>query len=232
MQHFFLASNEGLVFGLVIVAILAFAYILYYFSNKSRILRGLRKSKAIPIHRAQNGSYVKLVGKAKHAGQPLTAPLSGRKCIYYEVLVERKGDKSWHTMINDKKYQDFFLEVNGEMAMIKAELSTSERRVYLEKDHRQDSGFMNDPSAKLDNYLELHGKTSTGILGFNKKIRYREGIIELDEVIAVKGIAQWKSISEPIEGYSYSKILALSGTAKQKLLITDSKEATTPNQET
>jgi len=54
---------------------------------------------------------------------------------------------------------------------------------------------------------------------------YTEGIIELNEPIAVKGIAQWKLLKEPIEGYSYSKILTLTGVKKEKLLITDEPKA-------
>mgnify|MGYP000748910719 CR=1 FL=1 len=50
--------------------------------------------------------------------------------------------------------------------------------------------------------------------------------IELDEKIAVLGVAKWKTLKEPIEGFSYSKILTLSGIDKQKLLITDIKKAT------
>ncbi|MFL1011099.1 hypothetical protein [Flavisericum labens] len=51
-------------------------------------------------------------------------------------------------------------------------------------------------------------------------MRFKEGIIELNEPISVKGIAQWKTLKQPVEGYSYSKILTLSGTKKEKLLVT------------
>ena len=48
-------------------------------------------------------------------------------------------------------------------------------------------------------------------------MRYSEGVIELNEPIAVKGIARWEILNEPIKGYSYSK--------KEKLLITDEPKA-------
>ena len=112
------------------------------------------------------------------------------------------------------------------MAIVKGAHLKNKRLVYLEKDHRADSGFMNDATARLNNFLESHGKSSIGILGFNKTIRYKEGIIELNEKVAVKGIGQWKSLSEPIEGFSYSKILTLTGTEKQRLIITDHSDTT------
>ena len=78
----------------------------------------------------------------------------------------------------------------------------------------------------LEKLLRKHQKESTGFFGFNKTLRYREGIIEEGEAIAVKGLAQWKTLSEPIEGYSYSKLLTLTGDKKHKLIITDVPEAT------
>lgn len=69
--------------------------------------------------------------------------------------------------------------------------------------------------------LKQYNIDSTGFLGFNKQLRYTEGIIEIGEEITVAGIAKWKNLSEPIEGYSYSKIAALESTEKQKLIITD-----------
>lgn len=201
-------------------------FLSFYFSDKNRILRELKKSRRKNISNVRDREYAKLVGKAKYVHEPLIAPLSGRKCVYYHVLVERKGDKSWHTMIDETKKQDFFIESNSELAIVKADSETdSFKRVYLVKDHEKNSGFMNDPTIKLENYLAQHNKDSTGLLGFNKTIRYKEGIIALDEKIAVKGIGKWKALNEPIEGFSYSRVLTLQGSEKEKLLITDEPKA-------
>ena len=52
----------------------------------------------------------------------MEAPLGGRRCVYYQVIVEVKGDKSWRRIINDEKHQDFFIESNSEMAIVKMSL--------------------------------------------------------------------------------------------------------------
>lgn len=57
--------------------------------------------------------------------------------------------------------------------------------------------------------------------GFNKTLRYTEGIIEVGEEITVAGFVEWETLKEPIEGYSYSKIATLKGSEKQKVIITD-----------
>ncbi len=63
--------------------------------------------------------------------------------------------------------------------------------------------------------------------GFNKTLKYTEGIIEIGEQITVAGIAKWKSLNEPLPDYPYSKIATLEATDKQKLIITDLPKALT-----
>ena len=222
---FFKENSKLAIPILMFSAVAIIGVIAYYYSNKKIMLREFRKSRKKQINRIQEHEYAKIIGKAKHVNEPLEAPLSGRKCVYYHVIVEVKGDKSWRKIINEEKHQDFFIESNSEMAIVKmSSLQKSMRRFYLVKDYKEKSGFRNDTPEKLEAYLEYHNKKSTW-LRMNKTIRYTEGIIELNEPIAVKGVAQWKILNEPIEGYSFSKILTLTGTKKEKLLVTDEPKA-------
>ncbi|MCB0457639.1 MAG: hypothetical protein KDC91_07845 [Flavobacteriaceae bacterium] len=173
----------------------------------------------------QSGQYEKVIGKALFVKETMTAPLSGRTCVFYHVQVTQKRGKSWDTIIDDKKIAPFFLDCNGEMILIKADGPPKSQVVILDQDHKASSGFMNDASMRLENYLKAFGKQSTSLFGLNKAIKYYEGIIEPNEKIVVKGVAQWKQLNEPIEGYAYSKILTLSGSDTQKLYITDLKKA-------
>jgi hypothetical protein len=229
MEDLFLFLKENSKFAIPVFMFSTVAIIgaiAYYYSNKKIMLREFNKSRKKPINRIQENEYAKIIGKAKHVNKPLVAPLSGRPCVYYHVIVEVKGDKSWHKIINEEKHQDFFIESNSEMAIVKMSSSQkSLRRFHLVKDYKEKSGFRNDAPEKLETYLKHHNRKSTGLLGINKTIRYTEGVIELNEPIAVKGIAKWNMLNEPIDGYSYSKILTLTGTKKEKLLITDEPKA-------
>ncbi|ULC59517.1 hypothetical protein MBM09_00725 [Flaviramulus sp. BrNp1-15] len=208
------------------LAVAVIGFISYYYSNKSVLLRAFKTSRKKSINSIQQNEYAKVIGKAKYVNQPLIAPLSGRQCVYYHIIIEVKGDKHWRKIIDDVKTQDFFIETNSEMTIVKSSnLNKSSMRFHLVKDHKEKSGFRNDAPEKLEQYLISHNKKSTGILGINKSMRYSEGVIELDETIAVKGVANWKALNEPIEGYSYSKILTLTGNKKEKLLITDEPKA-------
>jgi len=148
--------------------------------------------------------------------------------LCYYVIVERKGDKNrWYKYVEEEYFQDFFLKIDDEMVIVRPSKTHIDfQKTYYVIDHEDKSGFFNDAKPHLEKFLNSFDKKSYGILGLNRALRYKEGIIEANETIAIKGLAQWKTYNEPLEGYSYSKILTLTGTEKQKLIITDYPEAT------
>jgi len=223
----FIQENERYLIPVLMFSVVIIASILaHYFSTKNRIIRAFKKSRRKTINTVRKNEYTKIIGKAQAITPPLIAPLSGRTCVYYHVIVEIKRDKKWKKIIDDVESQNFFIATNTERAIVKTfDLDNANKQIYLIKDFNKNSGFRNDPSEKLEAYLKANNKTGKSLFGLNRKMRYREGIIELNEDIAVKGIAQWQTLTEPIDGYSYSKILTLTGTKKQKLLITDEPKA-------
>lgn len=220
-------ENKNLVIPLgMFILFILIAFLAHHFSNKNRIIRAFKAARRKQINRIQAHEYAKVIGRAKPKESPLIGPLSGRSCVYYHVLVEVKGDKNWRRLVNEEQFQDFFIESNSEKALVKiTSLKKQFKVLYLVKDYKEHSGFRNTPSKKLEAYLKAHGKNNLGVFGINKTIRYQEGIIEVEETIGVKGVAHWQTLDEPINNYTYSKILTLSGNKKQKLLVTDEPKA-------
>ncbi|MGH1387504.1 hypothetical protein [Kordia sp.] len=218
--------TQFIIFGLIITFILTVVILSLYFSPKNIVLREVKKIRRKPIHSVRKNEYAKVIGKAKSADKPLVAPLSKRKCVYYDVKIKEKRGKHWRTIVDDVQFQDFFLQAGTENAVI--HLNTrrkSEKRIHLVADHAISSGFLNNLDEEAAHYLKQYGKNSTTTFGFNKTLRFTERIIEVDEEIAVIGIGKWTTIDTPIDGYSDSRVLALTGTEKQKLLITDEPKA-------
>lgn len=58
-------------------------------------------------------------------------------------------------------------------------------------------------------------------MGFNKRLKYTERIIEVGEIITVGGIAKWKAVDASISGYNNYKIAVLESSDTQKTIITD-----------
>ncbi len=212
-------------------ATLSVVLVAKYFEERRVILRELKKSAPRKFIGIRDNEYVKVQGKVLDTQETLRAPLTGRRCVFYHVIVqEDEGENGWKTIIDEKKYQKFFIEYQGEMAIIKPDTPGRFQRFFLVKDKEFNSGTWNDASEKLENYLASHEKKSKGWLGFNKRLRYKEGVIEIGEHIAAKGVAQWTSFEEPLQDYSYSRVLMLFGDEKQKLLLTDDPKAMTTRQ--
>lgn len=212
--------------GIFIIGIASLIFFGIYFSSKHRILRELKKIRRKAIHSVRENEYVKIVGKAKHADEPLIAPLSKRKCVYYDVKVEEKRGKHWKVIIDDVQFQDFFINTGTESAILNLRVQRDDtKRIHLVTDHSLNSGFLKKTDPEIERYLQLHGNKSAGFLGMNKTLRYKESIIELNEEIAVMGIGKWKTIDTPVAGYSDSRVLTITGSKQQKLLVTDEPKA-------
>ena len=93
--------------------------------------------------------------------------------------------------------------------------------MLLIKDKKTSSGTFNNPTPEFESLLRQYNIDPLNFLGFNKSLRYKEGVIEIGEQITVSGIAKWKTLNQPIPGYHYSKIAELVNQGKEKLIITD-----------
>jgi len=220
--------NSTLIFSIFIPIVLIIIFVSFYFNKKNVIKRSLTK---IPFRSATNlktNELSKLYGKALHVKEPLIAPYTLRRCVFYQIKIQQKvksGKSSrWKTLVEEEFMQDFFLENNGDMVIIKPIANPKNYKCFLVKDSTQRSGSFNEASPKFKTLLDAYNIDSTNWLGFNKTLKYEEGVIEIGEYITVAGIAKWKSLNEPIAEYPYSKIAQLESTPSQKLIITDLQE--------
>jgi len=228
MTFQFINLGDSGLFILFILGVLIFVILSQIYSKKNRILRKLKEYSFKNIQQCKDFEYSKLKGNAFPMGEPLISPIGKRKCLYYkvEVLQKRSNGKTshWHTLVDEEKSLDFILESNAQKALITTNIPKKDKRIHLIKDIEHSSRFGKDAPKFLEDYLKSHGANSTGLLGFNKSIRYREGAIEVGEKITVMGIGIWKESDHKFARYS-SKSLVISGDAKNKLIITDDPKA-------
>lgn len=210
---------------LIIPVFILIIFLAYYFDNKQVVVRTLKKLPSSGISGIRTNQLTKVTGKALHVEEPLVAPFSKRKCIFYRIKIEEKrhtGKSShWVTLVKDERFQPFFIERNGEYVIVNPSRNPINYRAHLVIDKKTSSGFFKESTPEFEQLLREYNVRSKGFLGFKKSIRYQEAIIEVGEEVTVAGIAKWKNLNEPIEGYSYSKIASLESTEKQKIIITD-----------
>lgn len=221
--------SAALVFILVLCVFGIIGFAAYYFSRKNVIIRTLAKIPNKPTSSLETNELSKVSGKALHVKEPLIAPYSKRKCVFYQIIIEQKkssGKSShWKTIVKEERFQEFFIQTKNDFVIVKPQEQPLNYICYLVKDKEQSSGTFNDPTPQFQAVLNQYNIDSQTFFGFNKSLRYKEGIIAIGEDITVAGIAKWKTLSEPIPEYPYSKIATLESSDQQKIIITDLPEA-------
>jgi hypothetical protein len=211
----------ALVVVIVIVFIGGVIALTVVFSKKSVVRRALKNAPYKRIHEVQNGEKARIVGKIVYAGQVLQSPLSKRHCAAYRVEVQeyRQHGKSgsWITVINDEKKGDIVIHDGMGNALI----DPQSVQTLMVQDAGYQSGTFKNASPELEEYLRLHGRASTGFLGFNKSLRYNEGILEQGELVAAVGVGTWHSAQAKGLKLPADRVLVLGPDEKGKLYITD-----------
>lgn len=191
-----------LLLPLLVVGLLVFGW---YNAPSRRRKRMLRRASTVPIGKIRSRQLVKVSGRVRKLESLLEGPLTGRTCVAYWALVERRvsgGPRTnhWETMINECRFVDFLVEDDTGVARL--DLDRAALLIVLDASFR--SGFLNDADPALEAYLQRFGQKSTGFFGFNKTLRYREGVIEPGEMIAALGSTRTERDPDPSgpgEGY-------------------------------
>ena len=213
---------EILIPALFVLIVGTIIFLTMYFSKKAVVKRKLKKAVDRKISEFISGDIAKVVGTVEFVGEPLIAPLSGRPCAYYYVLVEElisTGQSShWRKMIEREVGGQFVIRDGRYRACISTD---SNVKSYIIMDRKYSSGFMNNPTENLELFLKKHGQSAEGLLGLNRKLRYKEGILEKDECIAVMGRGEWKTAVSVQLPESFGRVLVITGADNEPVYMSD-----------
>ncbi|PWH84118.1 hypothetical protein DIS18_06130 [Algibacter marinivivus] len=216
--------------AICVIALLAF--LIYYYQPKTIILRRLKHLPSQRIGSLKTKTYSKVEGKALNIEEPLIAPLSKRKCVFYKMKIQKKvstGKSShWKTIVQEEHVQDFFIEQTGERIVVLPTESPKNYYDYLVTDKKTSSGLFKELTPEFAELLKAYNIKTENILGFNKQLRYSEAIVEVGERITVAGYVNWMKLDNPVKDYKYSSIASVTAKGKDKILITDSPDALKP----
>jgi hypothetical protein len=138
-----------------------------------------------------NHQMVKVSGKLRIVGEPLTAPLTGRACACYSVTVERPGE----LLILDQDGRDFLLDDGTAVALVR--VATRGTRVVLTKDSRRWAGPLDAVDRDQAAFLRWHGHHRDHILGLPEPLTFSEGVLEAGERVAAYGTGVWEVDKNP-----------------------------------
>jgi hypothetical protein len=210
---------------------LGFVGLAHYFRREGRINRALRAAPRASIRDVADRALCKIEGTVGAAGELLTAPLTGRRCVWYQVTVEERRSRGksshWVTVITEERGADSFLvrDDTGKALVRRA----GRTEVVVVKDSHEQSGVFDDPDERQTAFLNAHGREGQGWF-FNKKLRYREGAIEEGETVAVAGEGRWEPDPAPDPGAAggyreMPRLLVVTASERAALLVSDDRDA-------
>jgi hypothetical protein len=156
---------------------------------EARAMRALRAVPRSTIAEFPEGGARRIVGVIEaHEGKTLSAPLSGRPCVAYAVVVEEhpRGRNSMvQTIIEDHDAVPFVVADDTGRALIRAAGSCPTPAMNTVSS----TGLFEAASPDFEAYLAAHGHSSQGLL-FRKHLRCGEGVLEVGARVAVLGIGR------------------------------------------
>ncbi len=207
----------GAAIGILMLLVFgAVAFAMWWYSEAQVTLRALRGTPPVAIAQFAAGGVHKIVGRISVADGMLEAPLSGRMCAVYEVVVEerRSSGKSthWSTIIHHVEAVPFLVTDSTGTAQVLPEHA----ELKITRDAHSRSGTFDDASPREERFLAAHGERSEGWV-FNRGLRYREGVLEVGETVAVRGAGV--PVDDPAT--PGTQILQLSTGGLERLYISD-----------
>jgi len=220
--------------ALVATGFVVFGGLRWYFGREQRLKRRLRSLPVQPIAETPEGKDVRVAGRLAYVdgNAPLTAPISGRPCAAWRVVVEEmrggggnnNSKRKWVAVVTESEARDFLLEDSTGRARVDGTLV----ELVLDFDSRGSTGVFRDASPQLKDFLFWRGIATEGLV-FNKNMRYREGILEAGEKVTVAGSGRWENDpSQRAGGYrEVGRILRVGAMEGGELLATDDPKAST-----
>jgi hypothetical protein len=189
----------------------------YFAERKHR--KWMRKAPTYFIREMPENTFAKIVGHARpFRSRVLEAPVSQRRCVYYDVSIDIMSDNDIYlrTIATLQEGLPFVLQDSTAVAIIDPE-------------HAFVSSAIDAMSTSVaydvtDNQKALLRRASVAVAE-DATLRYREAVLEIDEMVAVYGGGIREPDPDGVATMSYrdgpATRLHLTGTAKFPLLISD-----------
>jgi hypothetical protein len=183
----------------------------WYRSGTARLRSALREAKHVSIADAPEGAVVRLDGRVVEG---------------VEAFEAGSTPDSWRELAREARGVPFAIEDGTGSALVDPDGA----RVDVDLDRTSTSGSFEDPTAAQAAFLERRRVKLTG-WSSNRTLRYREGVFEIGEPIAV----MCQPMREPDPGAGSREVgyreapgtrLRVGGSAKHPILLSDSRDLT------
>jgi len=191
----------------------------YFADRKHR--KWMRKAPTFSVRDIPENTFAKIVGHVRPLRErALEAPLSKRLCVYYDVSIDAMaGNSMLRTLASVQDGIPFVLQDNTGGAVI----DPAHAFVSSGIDALSTSGLRDAGPAERE--LLIRTGVAGRSVGMGDSLRYREAILEIDEMVAVFGGGIREPDPEGVATMTYRDGAAtrmhLTGTARFPLFISD-----------
>jgi|SRR4051812_45723080 hypothetical protein len=219
---------SGVAIALLAIGAVGLARVVYaaFLSRDARTIRALADRPRSSIARGAEGS-IRVTGRVRRHGELLKAPVSGRPCVAFHLLVEHYTREGWDKLLELRDARPFVITDDTGEALV--DTAAGPFHLALNSDERGGTGlFDRIGEAQRQALMSVGTFEAPGQNG--GKRRYREGIVREGENVAVGGRGVREVSAEGAGGNPRQppQWLVLRGTAEEPLLISDSLDAIAP----
>jgi hypothetical protein len=200
----------------------------HYFSDYQVLLRQLEAAPRTAIGKLTAGATC-VTGTVSEGERTLLAPLSGRRCVAFHLLVEERRGEHWRDLTTIAEAVAFWIADETGKALVEPGTAFE---LALVREAGGRTGLLGDLSEELEatlrRFLAERGLDTTGFWGFEKGLRFREGVLVDGETASVAGYAS-REIDDrgEVEGPRQppSLMVLRPGSRGSPLKITDDPDA-------
>lgn len=198
-------------------------------SEDKKLRHWMKSTRRSTIAEAPEGVVVRLVGTVTLLdGKSVEAVLSGRRCAFYEAMLETMSDDFtldvWKVGARETGGVAFAIDDGTALAVVDPDLA----RVTLHKDVLGQAGSLVEPNEREAAFLKRHARAEDGWM-VKRLHRWREGILEEGERIAVVGVVMREADPSPSARRDYRQDavrIRLAGGTGAPVSISDEAELT------
>lgn len=147
-----------------------------------RVRRRHRRMMATPIAELPELAPGRIFGCVAAGEQVLTAPLTGRPCVHYTVVILVRRGKRWETCATKRRGVSFTVADETGRALIEP----ANAQLAPTFDHTESIGWFDSATPEQEALLARHSVSLTGIL-WNRRFRFHEAVIAIGDPVCLIG---------------------------------------------
>jgi len=190
---------EALVIGALVAFVVSMSG-LAVFASRTSLEQRFRRTDRTPIARLTENRHHKIVGRVRPFGTTLTAPLSGRACVLYEVVVESKTEaRAFYQPTREKAAVPFWVEEDD----VRVFIDPTFVGTWLVYALSGETGLLRRASKSLERFMRSHKRSLESEWG-KRSFIYREGTIAEGDRVAIIGIPRHEAdpdVGRELVGY-------------------------------